>query len=458
MTTDATNAMIETPNTSDISRRPIATYDSTLELGDTARPPAGATEKRLQKHPASFQCTSCTKRFTREYNLRAHLRTHDGEPPFLCTTCGKAFAFQDDRKRHEALHNEMLKDGVPTFDNDRPNYGEDDMSIALEFDPRLDTAEGFKPTDVENSIDQDATQTEGLSPRKRTKLGCLTCRKRRIKCGEEHPTCQNCAKSGRDCESYTPRAVHNVPLDGLGQSSLNTELNSHESQSGSSGSPLRSTAAYTNECSSPFDQAANSAPAIKAQIHSTKRGIPLKPLLNACISCRRQKIKCDPAKPKCAQCEISGNECSLALEDINPRKSLNATAADLIPTTSTTSDQDNTLQSASSWQKLSTSHPDMPRIRNEYEAAGFNSNYHQTYRKQDRTAAECVPILPVPSTPEYESSFAGSQLRNPPLLTGEHHAFTGDGEDYVDLIRPVAGKSSSIVDELVALWTLLPVG
>lgn len=62
------------------------------------------TTKRAQKHPATFQCTLCPKRFTRAYNLRSHLRTHTDERPFVCTVCGKAFARQHDRKRHESLH------------------------------------------------------------------------------------------------------------------------------------------------------------------------------------------------------------------------------------------------------------------------------------------------------------------------------------------------------------------
>ena len=59
---------------------------------------------RGQKHPATFQCNLCPKRFTRAYNLRSHLRTHTDERPFVCTVCGKAFARQHDRKRHEGLH------------------------------------------------------------------------------------------------------------------------------------------------------------------------------------------------------------------------------------------------------------------------------------------------------------------------------------------------------------------
>ncbi|TPX12431.1 uncharacterized protein E0L32_006843 [Thyridium curvatum] len=71
--------------------------------GDAGGSAAGGP-KRVQKHPATFQCTLCPKRFTRAYNLRSHLRTHTDERPFVCTVCGKAFARQHDRKRHEGLH------------------------------------------------------------------------------------------------------------------------------------------------------------------------------------------------------------------------------------------------------------------------------------------------------------------------------------------------------------------
>ncbi|KAL8830148.1 MAG: hypothetical protein Q9170_005869 [Blastenia crenularia] len=49
--------------------------------------------------------------------------------------------------------------------------------------------------------------------RKRTKTGCLTCRRRRIICGEERPTCNNCVKSKRNCEGYTARIIYKESLD-----------------------------------------------------------------------------------------------------------------------------------------------------------------------------------------------------------------------------------------------------
>ncbi|KAJ4333151.1 DNA-binding transcription factor [Ascochyta clinopodiicola] len=85
----------------------VPNRDYILELADPSRPanPAdGSNLKRTQKHPATFQCTLCPKRFTRAYNLRSHLRTHTDERPFVCSVCGKAFARQHDRKRHEGLH------------------------------------------------------------------------------------------------------------------------------------------------------------------------------------------------------------------------------------------------------------------------------------------------------------------------------------------------------------------
>ncbi|KAL2134768.1 hypothetical protein VTI74DRAFT_10842 [Chaetomium olivicolor] len=55
-------------------------------------------------------------------------------------------------------------------------------------------------------------QPKKATVRKRTKTGCLTCRRRRIKCDEGKPTCNNCVKSRRDCEGYSQRLTFKEPL------------------------------------------------------------------------------------------------------------------------------------------------------------------------------------------------------------------------------------------------------
>ncbi|KAI0289712.1 hypothetical protein BC826DRAFT_914077 [Russula brevipes] len=57
---------------------------------------------------AKFVCpvAGCGSTFTRHFNLKGHLRSHNDEKPFQCKWpgCGKGFARQHDCKRHEQLH------------------------------------------------------------------------------------------------------------------------------------------------------------------------------------------------------------------------------------------------------------------------------------------------------------------------------------------------------------------
>ncbi len=41
----------------------------------------------------------------------------------------------------------------------------------------------------------------------------VACRKRRIKCGEERPICNNCVKSKRSCEGYNQRVIFKDPMN-----------------------------------------------------------------------------------------------------------------------------------------------------------------------------------------------------------------------------------------------------
>ncbi|KAJ4290471.1 hypothetical protein N0V90_010688 [Kalmusia sp. IMI 367209] len=65
---------------------------------------------------------------------------------------------------------------------------------------------------ISNQAREDRVSHTMNVARKRTKTGCLTCRKRRIKCGEERPSCTNCIKSKRQCEGYNPRIVFQPPI------------------------------------------------------------------------------------------------------------------------------------------------------------------------------------------------------------------------------------------------------
>ncbi|KAH8979798.1 hypothetical protein EDB92DRAFT_1806196 [Lactarius akahatsu] len=68
---------------------------------------ADASMKR-RTNDAKFACPipGCGATFTRHFNLKGHLRSHNDEKPFQCKWpgCGKGFQRQHDCKRHEQLH------------------------------------------------------------------------------------------------------------------------------------------------------------------------------------------------------------------------------------------------------------------------------------------------------------------------------------------------------------------
>ncbi|KAJ0159295.1 putative transcriptional regulatory protein C15D4.02 [Colletotrichum tanaceti] len=69
-----------------------------------------------------------------------------------------------------------------------------------------------KSSDNNEDNGNDDPNRKKANVRKRTKTGCLTCRKRRIKCDEGRPICSNCIKSKRHCEGYNQRVIFKDPI------------------------------------------------------------------------------------------------------------------------------------------------------------------------------------------------------------------------------------------------------
>ncbi|KAF2452751.1 hypothetical protein BDY21DRAFT_375323 [Lineolata rhizophorae] len=105
----------------------------------------------------------------------------------------------------------MAPDGVP-IPNQAASGGESERPTAAGSGSG-GPADQANPSAQDNSgAGNSSSTTQNPRLRKRTKTGCLTCRKRRIKCGEERPICNNCVKSRRTCEGYNPRIVFRPPM------------------------------------------------------------------------------------------------------------------------------------------------------------------------------------------------------------------------------------------------------
>ncbi|KIV79744.1 hypothetical protein PV11_07289 [Exophiala sideris] len=81
----------------------VATF-TRLKRGREKSEESGSQSPSRAKNPATFACTLCPKRFTRQATLNTHMLTHANERPFKCSKCERSFARRNDRERHERIH------------------------------------------------------------------------------------------------------------------------------------------------------------------------------------------------------------------------------------------------------------------------------------------------------------------------------------------------------------------
>jgi len=78
---------------------------------------------RTHQNHRPFQCPNCSMKFTRNHDLNRHLKVHSKDRPHTCSSCGRTFARRDALRRHERMDPEGKKvHCVSTSSNSNNTY------------------------------------------------------------------------------------------------------------------------------------------------------------------------------------------------------------------------------------------------------------------------------------------------------------------------------------------------
>ncbi|KAL4877244.1 hypothetical protein BJY04DRAFT_198889 [Aspergillus karnatakaensis] len=139
---------------------------------------------------------------TRRSSTNASWQEYD---PHLISQAQRAQQIDaSDAQLAEALQREAQRPDAPHKDWDSVNRpGEGHMAGEQGSTPSL-------PSDPPQTAVQVAPKRKRVFSN-RTKTGCMTCRRRKKKCDEQHPACNNCLRGGFLCEGYSSRGTWQKP-------------------------------------------------------------------------------------------------------------------------------------------------------------------------------------------------------------------------------------------------------